>query len=402
MTPQSSTERPSLHWPSALQLALSLLVVLGTLGLAGLIVFSAVFALLTQNFSNAEALGSLMTAFACLVAALTAFYSAYFAYQRVSPSPFSWSWFEKIPSLLMRKPGWLVLLWLLLGAALSQSEILALFALPPIHALTVSTIFLGLFLIASRGINLGSRQRLVGVFASGLIIGPAFALIVEIIVGFILLLVLGIYLGTQSIYTELINRFSQLEISTLSEMELLEMLRPLGDDPWILVSAFLFIAVLVPLIEELIKPIGLYLSLNRPWSPATGFAFGALSGAGFALFENLSLAASASEWLPLVTARIGTTAMHMLTSGLVGWSIASARQEKRYWRILWAYLTAVFLHGLWNGLAILIGFATIFEESAFLNITPSQFFAMLFGLLILAVGSIFLLRFNRRKLLALG
>jgi hypothetical protein len=45
--------------------------------------------------------------------------------------------------------------------------------------------------------------------------------------------------------------------------------------------------------------------------------------------------------------------MHITTSGLLGWAIASAQLEKRYGRLALTYLGSVSIHGLWNGSAIL-------------------------------------------------
>jgi hypothetical protein len=45
--------------------------------------------------------------------------------------------------------------------------------------------------------------------------------------------------------------------------------------------------------------------------------------------------------------------MHMLTAGLTGWGIASARLEKRYLRLFGMMLLAMLLHSAWNAGAVL-------------------------------------------------
>src|SRR4030067_2197270 len=89
--------------------------------------------------------------------------------------------------------------------------------------------------------------------------------------------------------------------------------------------------------------------------PAEGFTAGILCGAGYALVESLILSVDGGEqWVSLVFARIGTAVVHPLTSGLTGWALAYAWRENRYLRLGAAYLGAVLLHGLWNGLTMLI------------------------------------------------
>jgi hypothetical protein len=86
-----------------------------------------------------------------------------------------------------------------------------------------------------------------------------------------------------------------------------------------------------------------------------------LSGAGYALFESLQIAAGGQDWALLVTARIGAAVIHILTTGLTGWGLVSAWKEGRYARLVGAFLTAVTLHGLWNGLSLASSFPALME-----------------------------------------
>ena len=89
-----------------------------------------------------------------------------------------------------------------------------------------------------------------------------------------------------------------------------------------------------------------------------------ISGAGFALFESLlnSTQLVDDTWLLVSSMRFGTTLMHMLASGMVGWGLASAWTQRKYLRLAGAYLAAVILHGVWNGLAILLATSQISPE----------------------------------------
>jgi hypothetical protein len=110
--------------------------------------------------------------------------------------------------------------------------------------------------------------------------------------------------------------------------------------------------VIVPLIEEAIKPVGVWLLGVRSLTPAEGFTAGVLSGAGYALFESLALSSSAEAWAPMVFARMGAAVIHILNTGMVGWALVLAWREGRYLRLAATYLAAVLIHSLWNTLAL--------------------------------------------------
>jgi hypothetical protein len=127
--------------------------------------------------------------------------------------------------------------------------------------------------------------------------------------------------------------------------EIFNFLEPHLAQPIVLYGGMLVVAVLVPLIEEFFKPIGVWLLAGRDPSPGEGFAAGALSGAGFALFENYTLSASSGEeWAIVVVARMGTSIIHILTTGLTGWALALAWKERRYLKLGLTYLVSVTIH----------------------------------------------------------
>jgi hypothetical protein len=57
---------------------------------------------------------------------------------------------------------------------------------------------------------------------------------------------------------------------------------------------------------------------------------------------------SGDTWPALVVGRAGTDLLHMTTSALLGWGLASAWQDGKYGRFILVYLGAVAAHGLWN------------------------------------------------------
>ncbi len=131
--------------------------------------------------------------------------------------------------------------------------------------------------------------------------------------------------------------------------------------PAVIGIVLLFVALIVPMIEELFKPIGVWLLAGSSPSPAAGFAVGALSGGGYAFIESLMLSGTAEQWSAAVLARAGTTAVHILTAALTGWALVQAWQKRGYLRLLLVYLLAVLIHGLWNGLTLLFSFQMLAE-----------------------------------------
>ncbi|MBL8062620.1 MAG: PrsW family intramembrane metalloprotease [Anaerolineales bacterium] len=183
------------------------------------------------------------------------------------------------------------------------------------------------------------------------------------------------------------------------DQAILNMLTPYLTNPALIMIGIGYIALLVPLIEELLKPLAVWLLGKRIASPAQGFALGMLSGAAFALIESLNASADGSTgWAIIVSARAGTSILHMTSSGLVGWGIASAFKEKRIGRLFGAYISAVLIHGVWNACAAGAGISAIGESIGrpdwVFNYTP----ALICGLMVMGLGMIAILLASNRKL----
>jgi hypothetical protein len=114
------------------------------------------------------------------------------------------------------------------------------------------------------------------------------------------------------------------------------------------------------LIEEAVKPAVIWFLGKRLRSPAEGFVLGVMCGAGFAMLEGLMAASGATQmWGFGLAGRAAASLMHITSSGLLGWAIASAQLEKRYGRLALTYLLSVSIHGLWNGSAIMAVYGSL-------------------------------------------
>lgn len=226
--------------------------------------------------------------------------------------------------------------------------------LPPIHVLAIGLPLLWLVFLGTRGLSSGSHQQTWGILGSGLALSPLLIMVAEIVAAGLFLVFGAFYLlGRPGLIEELSNLAQRLVEAPPNPAVYQRLLEPVLQQPGIVYGVFVFIAVVVPLIEEALKPVGVWLLAGREISPSSGFAAGLLSGAGFALFESLAFTSNASQWSLVASARIGTGVIHIVTAGLTGWALASAWQNGRYLRLGLIYLTAVFLHASWNGLTLL-------------------------------------------------
>lgn len=249
--------------------------------------------------------------------------------------------------------------------------------------------------LAMRGVKVGSAQRTWGAFASGLAATPLLAFILEAVGVVALILVLSIYILFNP---SLANAMVALQSAAdQSPEQLMVSLTPFLSDPFIFFIILASLGFFVPVVEELLKPLGVYLLLGRKLTAAQGFALGALGGAGYALAENLTRIVAPENLLVVAIGRLGVTAMHIFTGALGGYAVVRARNEKRIG--LWLGILALntFIHGLWNA-AVLLATAGSVTQSAGSGLVPVEFgvFAALLIPVIALACLIFMQRINRR------
>lgn len=367
-------------------------IVLAALGLGNL---------LGKAASLDDALRMFLMAATCFTAGLLQLPSAGYALWRLLGKRV-----VNLPTTLSRlHPG----LWILasplviaLGYWVSGIPGLAWLFLPPLHVLAVGLPVFWLLYLAVRNLPLGSPQRMWGVFGSGLIAGPLLILVAEGLAGLLFIILAILIVASRP---ELLNKISELSQwfmnNNPSPEMLLERLGPYLKSPLVMLSVMAFAAGLVPLIEEAFKPIGVWLLFGRKMSSSAGFAAGALSGAGYALFESLSITIGGQAWASVVVARIGTAVIHIFTAALVGWALVQAWQKRRYARLILAYLGAVVIHGLWNGLTVFVTLSSL-GQAQDLQVATSQDLAFIslgsIGLGLLVVSTFIGLIWANRKM----
>ncbi len=291
---------------------------------------------------------------------------------------------------------------IILGGVAAYTEIAWLnwFVLPLLTLLVIVPPIWTLTGIGTNGIDLGPRWRVFSIIGLGMSISPMIMIVLEIAL-LVMIIITGMAIITllqPELFQELLGLRQMLQHETESD-RILSLVAPYLANPIVIATLLGFIAVLVPMIEELLKPLAVWIFVKRIESPAQGFALGAISGAAFALLESLNASGDGStSWPVIVSIRAGTSLLHITSSGLVGWGIASAFQKKRVGRFFAAYFAAATIHGIWNACAVGAGISIIGnfigKPEWIFNIIP----AALCGMSVLGIGMLALLIASNRKL----
>ncbi len=355
--PANQPDKTAIHWPSLLQLILSLLAAFILFGFAAVIIISAAVPFATGGRAT-DPTQSFMVAASLVFAGALVLPSAWYAWKQIA-SP------ESNPAVRQERCGFGLILTVVvivlevaalwLGNWSAQNNQLTWLLLPPLNVIATGLPALWLVYVGTRGLIPGAPRRRWGVFASGLVLGPAIILVLELLLLAVVVILALVWVMINPSLAQQLNILAiRLRNVGPNLDSLLQVITPFLLNPGIIFLSFAFISVLVPLLEELFKPLGVWFLAGQKISPAQGFGYGVLSGAGFGLFENLgNTSGGAADWALVVSSRISTLLLHSFTAGLVGWALVSAWSERRYIRLALTYCVAVIVHGLWNGLALL-------------------------------------------------
>lgn len=309
----------------------------------------------------------------------------------------------KLPVFLITLAVWFIVL--AVGYFAGRNEKWFVFLAP----LTTTAILIpiwGLITIARSGLPRSTSQRERGTFTIGLTVAPLIIIITELVFIFGVIVVVMIILGFQSDLTEqLLSLLENLNANSSRIGELENMLFELMQQPLVATAIFVSLGVIAPLIEEIFKPMAIWLLLNRPLKDHEGYALGLISGGAFALLESTGMVIQMSpqEWLPAIALRAATGVLHIGLSGLVGYGLArSWSMQKRMHSVLYL-LSAAALHGAWNSLALFSGLASmpLAEETGIGSLTTSSILSVVFMITIfiaVIVINIFINRVLRKRI----
>ncbi len=314
-------------------------------------------------------------------------------------------WLDASHPVVTKVTRWVILAWplvVLLGWFVSGRERLAMIFLGPINVLVAGLPILWVLQMAQSGLSGGPQIRKWRVFGFSIALLPIIVIIVELIalvaVGGLGLLWVGLQVNFDpQIQAEISNLAMQIEQLGQDVDAIIAFLEPLLMQPTVLYGLLALFGGIIPIIEEVFKPVALWTLAGRKITPQEGFVGGLLCGAGFALMENVfffTTVLMAEEWLFMAIGRAGTGVLHMLASGLIGWGLAKAWQEGKWAFLGMTTLGAFGLHGLWNVLAVVSGLAPLL----ILDSEPSLGQSLLFHspvVLLLLVSVLWLVIINR-------
>ena len=239
------------------------------------------------------------------------------------------------------------------GSLLLYFDVLVWLAVPLLNMFSLALPVLIFIKLGGEKLNGGSLQRTWSVFAVSMTLTLLLTIMVELVAILLVLILVGV-VGQAFFPLEieaLMDIFLQLQVAGVNDVD--QITNTLFGNPFFIGAVLSVVAVIVPIIEEILKPTALWLTARRPLTLQEGWVTGLLAGAGFALVENLGNVSISAEWGYLVIARFGATALHMFNTGLIGYTYALARKEKRYVRLVPAFLLVMVIHGVWNGTVIL-------------------------------------------------
>jgi hypothetical protein len=363
-----------IDWLSIGQLGVGVLSCLICLLLTGGLILLANNPYLLGKNSGVETQGLLMLAGLLTAVGLLNLPSIVFSWRslnnRPPASPSRTNPFRLASMALISLP-----VWLLGGQWLTQTS-LAASLLPIINVLALLIPIWWLVEFGRRKLPNGSPQRNWGLISASVGLTPVIIILVETFIAILVVIGVLAWLGREPGWMAKFNQlFIQFSQSEFNSDFLTSLFKDLLGNPLVITTVFLVLGFLMPLIEELLKPLALWTLRKRMVTPAEGFSGGLILGAGFAFIESASLIAqmgSGSEWSQTVILRITTSLLHMTTSALAGWGLASAWTQKKRGRAVLAILAATGLHGLWNSLVVSVALIPLLnslgDQSPLLNI----------------------------------
>ncbi|MGQ9583397.1 MAG: PrsW family intramembrane metalloprotease [Thermoplasmatota archaeon] len=139
----------------------------------------------------------------------------------------------------------------------------------------------------------------------------------------------------------------------------------LGGEAASALSVLVVAALVAPFVEELCKPLGIYIVRDRVRRRLDGLIYGVTAGVGFAMIENITYELSflftgddpATVWsLGSLARGLGSIVVHAVGAGAIGYAYGRYRTDggPAIWGLPSAYLLAVGLHSAWNGTATLL------------------------------------------------
>lgn len=222
--------------------------------------------------------------------------------------------------------------------------------------------------LGRRGLPRITRQKQWGLLNFGVFVTMPLVVIVEVLLlAFGAALLIG-WLSNQPDFAPVLEQVKNLLILYPQRLDLLtDQLEPLLKSPVVLGVILLSFSLVIPLVEELLKPLALWFFIRRAWSPAEGFIAGMLSGAAFSFIESIAALATdfSADWLTVVAVRAAAALLHIAAAGLMGWALTSCWKDGKFFRLGLIYIGVTLIHGAWNFFAVSFGLSPFLTLEGF-------------------------------------
>lgn len=261
--------------------------------------------------------------------------------------------------------GFLIVLTIIFTGSLLNSNSIPQWLSSVINVLTILVPIWWFLELGRLRLSNGSAQRQWGLFVFSTYVSLPVIIIVEIIVLGFGVLFGALWLIQQPEFAPILSQFGDPFIFDPAALEDLSFdFLPLLTRPGLIAVVGAFVVLIIPLLEELLKPLGIWLLHKRNLTPVDGFTIGMICGAAFAVLESLfSISAvMPGERMFVMVGRIGTGLLHIFTAGINGWALASTWQDSKYIRVGITYFASVIVHGTWNLFAMLLGLNMVGNE----------------------------------------
>jgi hypothetical protein len=214
-----------------------------------------------------------------------------------------------------------------------------------------------ILIVGTHRLRVHSTQRAWGAFNFSQFITPTVATTFELLGFGIVLIIAGSWLVQQAEFIPYMTLFeSQGMLSEQAIESMVYDLLPLIPPSLLYGGGILVMCLFVPMIEELFKPLAVWVFASRNITPSEGFVLGMVSGAAFGATESLLMMAMAGGvWTSTVIGRAGASLLHVTTTAILGWAMARTWQDGKYVRVSLVYLAMIAVHGIWNLFAVLMG-----------------------------------------------
>jgi RsiW-degrading membrane proteinase PrsW (M82 family) len=394
---ESTSDTATLHWPTLIQVVLSGIGVLLSWGGSAFVFVGGVI----EWFSPSDDPYAVSTAFSLFIAGMVVggllVAPMFFGIMRLNGRVVELGgWWPRLRRWF--HPKWMLAgypLLLGLGYLAGQAELSRDLLLPLLNIFVLGIPVLVMVWLALRGLPKGSPQLGWGAFSLGLAIGPTAVLFLELAVFIVMTIWLLISAVNDQALMEVLSGVASLVYEANNPAMIEQVLGDMFNTPQVVVAIMVFLAGFVPVIEEIFKPISVWVLLGRKLRPVDGWVIGALSGAGFALFENFGQASVSSDWIIGIISRAAATIPHVFTAALMGYTLALARTQKKYGKALVAFVGVVAIHAAWNAAYVLNTTAILASPDGLLDPEWAPVFLVAVG--VLAAGMVIaLLKINRK------